>query len=191
MKLFIPAEEGREYTKVNAPITDEAPKAYAKKQTPTLDIRKNGEAWDAPFAVIYEPYSGTANEGSVKAVKSIKQNGVFKGFVVESIVQSKKIKQIIITQDKDSAVFEDKNLHIKFVGRYAVLTLDKEGKIQSLYIGSGTQFSYNEWGFTAEKGMPVALNLTVTSGEAYLTTDAQVKVNNPINYEVIKQKTKT
>ncbi|HEX7366594.1 MAG TPA: heparinase II/III family protein, partial [Pelobium sp.] len=190
MKLFIPAEEGREYTKVNAPITDEAPKAYAKKQTPTLDIRKNGEAWNSPFAVIYEPYLGTASEGSVKAVKSIKQNGVFKGFIVESTIQNKKIKQIIIIQDEDSSEFEDKALAIKFSGRYAVLTLNQLDKIQSLYVGRGSHFAYNNWEITSEEAHPIALNMEIAAANAVLTSNARITIINPDNYKVIKQKTK-
>ncbi|MBK0383810.1 hypothetical protein I5M32_12645 [Pedobacter sp. SD-b] len=190
MKLFIPAENGREYTKVSAPITDEAPVAYAKKPTPTLDIRKNGEAWDAPFALIYEPYSGIANEGSVKSVKSIKQAGVFKGFIVESEIKNKKIKQIIITQDTDSSVFKDQNLAIKFTGRYAVLTLNQLNKIQSLYIGSGSRFTYNKWEITSEQTSPIALSLEITDDVAHLTSDAKLKISNPENYNIIQVFTK-
>ncbi|HET8828276.1 MAG TPA: heparinase II/III family protein [Pelobium sp.] len=191
MKLFIPGEERRDYTKIMAPVTYEAPRGYDSKLTPTLAIRQIGEAWDAPFAVIYEPYAGVANQGSIKTVNSIKQNGVFKGFVVESKIQTQEIKQIIITQDEDTSIFYDKHLGIKFIGRYAVLSLDKAANLQSLYIGSGTEFSYKQWELLTEDSKPSALNLAVSGEEAHLTTNAKLKINHPVKYKVIKQINKT
>ena len=72
-------------------------------------------------------------EGSVKTVENIFQNGIFKGLIVNSIVDEKQIKQIIISQDSDEAVFEDRSLSIKFEGRYAIITLDNHSAFTDIY----------------------------------------------------------
>ncbi len=41
--------------------------------TPTLVIRKTGEAWNAPFAVVYEPISKNKKNNTVQSVDKIEQ----------------------------------------------------------------------------------------------------------------------
>ena len=64
MHLFIPGFAQREYTKVMAPHTFEAPSPYDNLPTPTLVIRKKGEAWTSPFVVVYEPFSGKGSSAA-------------------------------------------------------------------------------------------------------------------------------
>ncbi|MEO7309271.1 MAG: heparinase II/III family protein [Chitinophagaceae bacterium] len=190
MRLFIPGAENREYTKVMAPPSTESDKAYEKKPTPTLVIRKTGEAWQNPFAVIYEPFTGSKSEGTISNVKGLSSNGVFKGFMVESTVDKKKIKQFIITQDDDNAIFEDKTLGIKFKGRYVVITLDQNGEIQSIYVGSGSELHYQKWSVKSSNGKSTALNLVVTNQQIIVTTNNKVEVMNPKNYKLKMEATK-
>jgi hypothetical protein len=184
MRLFIPGADNRDYTKVMAPASTESEEAYQKKPTPTLVIRKTGEAWDTPFAVIYEPFIGNGTEGSIKHVEAIKLNGIFKGFQVESEIDGNQIKQIIITQDSDKDIFEDKVLGIRFVGRYAVLTLNKNDELQSLYIGSGSALSYKDWQLASIRTEPMALNLAISSKQALITANKKLKISHPKNINI-------
>ena len=138
MNLYIPGFENREYTKVKAPKTFEAPLEYENQPTPTLVIRKNGEAWENPFVVVYEPFDGKSDNNSILSVEKITQDGIYKGVKVVSNISGQKLVQYIITQFQNEK-FEDKNLGISFSGSFAVITCDEKGTIQNLYMGEGQE----------------------------------------------------
>ncbi|MFD0835683.1 heparinase II/III family protein [Mariniflexile aquimaris] len=140
MQLHIPGFKNREYTKVNAPATFEAPKPYDELVTPTLVIRNSGEAWKNPFVVVFEPFN--ANEKpSITSVEKIEEHGVYKGLKVETVVASKTLIQYIITQSKDEE-FKSEALDIEFKGTFAVITLDENDILQNIYIGEGESLKY-------------------------------------------------
>ncbi len=188
MKLFIPGNTNREYTKVMAPITDEVPKPYDQKLTPTLVIRQNGEAWDKPFAVVYESFSGSENEGTIKSVKQILENNVFKGFVVISEVNKKTIQQYVMIQDNDDAVFGDNELNLKFKGRYAVISTDETGNLASIYVGSGQSISYQKWEAKTDDQKPSAFYLNVGDKEITINGDSKISLINPSNKKITQTK---
>lgn len=142
MQLHIPGFNNREYTKVKAPQTFEAPEPYNKLPTPTLVIRNKGEAWNNPFVVVYEPYNET-EKPSIQSVTKIEQDGIYKGLIVESIIGSKKVTQYILTQSKGE-VFNNATLKIYFKGTYAVITVDESKKIASLYVGEGDRLRFKD-----------------------------------------------
>jgi hypothetical protein len=148
MKLFIPGGENREYTKVLAPATFEAPSAYRGKPTPTLVMRKTGAAWDAPFVVVYEPYADAPDGGSVRSVEKITQNGIFKGLAIVSTIGAKTIRQYVLSQASD-AVFDDPALGLHFRGGFAIVTLDSDNQLQDMYLGDGEVLTFK--GTTVEK----------------------------------------
>ncbi len=143
MNVFIPGSENRDYTKVLAPHTFQAPTPYENKPTPTLVIRKTGEAWDNPFVVVFEPYGENTEDHSIQSVEKLEQGGVFKGLKIASSVKGQKIVQYVLTQEKNEG-FIDKDLGIEFLGIFAVITERADGKLQSIYIGEGTALKYGE-----------------------------------------------
>jgi len=187
MKLFIPESKGREYTKVMAPPSRESGKIYANQLTPTLIIRQNGEAWDRPFVVVYESFFGDKFEGSVQSVDKILQNGIFKGLIVNSIVNNRPIKQLIIIQSKDDDLFEDKNLHLNFKGRYAVVTLDENAALTELYIGSGSNFSFQKWVFRTFDNIPSSISTSIHNKLSINTSATKWEIKTPENYKVEKK----
>ena len=142
MDLHIPGFEKREYTKVMAPHTFDAPRPYLNQPTPTLVIRKDGEAWDNPFVVVFEPFEGNDNN-SVVSVEKLIQDGEYKGVKVVSNIAGDRITQYVITLVRDGT-FVDDGLGISFSGTFSVVTLDSEGKLQSMYIGDGNELRYGE-----------------------------------------------
>ena len=187
MKLFITGGKGRDYTSVLAPPSSESGKFYSNKLTPTLVIRQKGEAWDQPFAVVFESFSGDKMEGSVKTVENIFQNGIFKGLIVNSMVDEKPIKQIIISQDSDEAVFEDRSLSIKFEGRYAIITLDNQSAFTDVYIGSGSSLSFQEWLFKSVDAKPISLCLNKSNNFANIISTTTFEIMNPKNFTINKK----
>lgn len=130
----------REYTKVMAPLTFEAPKPYDKLPTPTLVIRNNGEAWNNPFVVVYEPFNEN-EKPTIQSVTKIEQDSIYKGLKIVSKTPSEMIIQYIITQSKDE-VFNDEMLGINFKGSYAVITLNETSELKNIYIGEGEKLTF-------------------------------------------------
>jgi hypothetical protein len=135
MQLHIPSFKNRTYTKVKAPITFESPAPYDNLPTPTLVIRNEGEAWKNPFVVVYEPFNENENP-SIQSVSKIEQDGVYKGLKVISGTPEGELVQYIITQSKGE-VFKSDMLDIYFKGTFAVITLNSNNKLKSIYIGEG------------------------------------------------------
>ncbi|WP_298878714.1 heparinase II/III family protein [uncultured Polaribacter sp.] len=141
MQLHIPGFKNREYSRVMAPHTFEAPKPYHKLPTPTLVIRNKGEAWKKPFVVIYEPFNNK-EEPTISSVEKITQKGIYKGVIVNSETSTESLKQIIITQSKNQE-FKSKDLGVYFKGSYAVISLNKNNNLKDIYIGEGEKLIYN------------------------------------------------
>jgi hypothetical protein len=142
MDLHIPGFQNREYTKVMAPHTFEAPQPYLNQPTPTLVIRKDGEAWEQPFVVVFEPFEG-ANNNSVISVEKLVQDGKYKGVKVVSNMAGKMLTQYIFTLIQNDS-FVDEELGISFSGTFGVLSLNQDGAPQSIYIGDGEELRYGD-----------------------------------------------
>tara|TARA_R110002051_G_scaffold318695_1_gene401372 strand:- start:3974 stop:6400 length:2427 start_codon:yes stop_codon:yes gene_type:complete len=140
MQLHILGFKNRTYTKVKAPHTFKAPKPYDKLPTPTLVIRNKGGAWQNPFVVVYEPYNET-EKPTIQSITKIEQNGIYKGLIIKSKTPSEELTQYVITQSKNQ-VF--KNEAIYFKGSYAVITLNKDSILKSIYIGEGEKLIYTD-----------------------------------------------
>ena len=148
MRLHIPGFKGRTYTKVKAPITFESPKPYDTMPTPTLVIRNAGEAWQNPFVVVYEPYN-KYEKPSVQSVSKIHQDGSYKGLKIVSQTPSELLKQYVITQSKNTVFMHDE-LPIYFKGSFAVITLNKDDSLKSIYIGDGKKLIFRNIEITTD-----------------------------------------
>ena len=137
MRFFILGEPEREYSFVDAPATFEVDKEYSDKPTPTIVVRKYGDAWNKPFAVVYEPTSGLTDNGSVVKVDKLQKDGIFKGLCVKSIIEGKELIQYIIIQDVAETF---KISDIEFSGHFAIVSYC-DGKLKDVYVGNGRKIS--------------------------------------------------
>ena len=137
MRFFILGEPEREYSFVDAPATFEVDKKYSDKPTPTIVVRKYGDAWNKPFAVVYEPTSGLTDNGSVVNVDKLQKDGIFKGLCVKSIIEGKELIQYIIIQDATETF---KIRDIEFCGHFAIVSYC-DGKLNDIYVGNGKNVS--------------------------------------------------
>lgn len=142
MQLHIPAFENRQYTKVKAPITFEAPKPYDHLETPTLVIRNKGAAWENPFVVVFEPFNENES-ATIKSVQKLEKNGVYKGLKIISCTPNEKWIQYVITQSKNE-IFQDETLGIYFKGTFAVISLNENDTLKSIYVGEGDRLIYKD-----------------------------------------------
>ncbi|MBC2844706.1 heparinase II/III domain-containing protein [Winogradskyella flava] len=140
MQLHIPGFENREYTKVKAPTTFESPKPYDDLPTPTLVIRNKGEAWKNPFVVVFEPFNEN-EKATIQSVEKLEENGLYKGLKIISNTPTEKLIQYVITQSKND-IFQDEALGIYFQGTFAVISLNENKSLHSIYIGEGDKLIY-------------------------------------------------
>jgi hypothetical protein len=174
MRLFIPGNEGRDYSQALAPSTKEAPGNYEKSPTPVVVIRQRGEAWTRPFAVIYEPFAGADNSGSIQSVAALRDHGTFSGFKVTSQIAGRTVTQLIITLPRADSVYENPALGLSFQGRYAVVTLDDRDAPVSLYVGEGTRLRFRGHELTATNAAFADLG-----AEPVLTASAPAELTFP------------
>jgi len=174
MNLYIPACENREYTKVMAPHTFEAPAPYDDLPTPTLVVRKRGEAWSKPFAVVYEPFHGNSNNHVIQSVEKLLQNGQFKGLKIKSKIGSEIFVQYVIDQ-LDNEVYNDSLLGIEFKGRFAVVTTNEKGKVLNMYMGDGEKLVCRDFLLVSKEGSSGAF-LDCTQKNPVLKSNGKVSL---------------
>jgi hypothetical protein len=176
MRLFIPGSEQREYTRVMAPHTFEAPSPYNNLPTPTLVIRKKGEAWINPFVVVYEAFDGNKPNGSIQSVTKLEQNGVFKGLKIVSKLKNESITQFVLIQSGDE-IFADKNAGIVFQGEFGIITLDAKNKLQEMYLGDGVKLAYGKVELNSATGNPAGGFVDFTRTIPTINTNGKITVN--------------
>jgi hypothetical protein len=179
MRLFIPGAEGREYSTALAPETKEAPEPYAKAPTPVLIIRQHGPAWDRPFAVVYEPFAGSASSGSVRSVTALGPRDRFAGFQVVSEVSGRRLTQYVLVLSGAADVFEDPRLGISFRGRYAVITLNDRDECTGVYLGEGSQLRFRGCALAARAGTTTSAAAELDGASPTLTATAPAEIVLP------------
>lgn len=172
MDLHIPGATGREYSTVSAPAIVDAPAPFNSQLSKALVVRQPGEAWDRPFAVVFEPHTGTATSGTVTNVTKLEKSGVLVGLKVESTVAAQNIVQYILSNDAATDTCTDDALGIAFTGRFAVIT-DKGNGTGSLYVGDGTSLQYQGRKAVSQSGANTQFNVAFTTSPApTVTTNA-------------------
>lgn len=104
-----------------------------KLPVPTCIIRQEGEAWEQPFIVVYEPY-GNGVEALIQSIcteKTCVQEGIAK-FSVNYKQKDKKDYIIHSVNPKQEARYKD----IKFKGTFAIISIEN-GKLMKAYIING------------------------------------------------------
>ncbi|GGZ25478.1 hypothetical protein GCM10007049_17500 [Echinicola pacifica] len=156
MKVYIPGNVDREYTKVMAPRTFESPKPYDELPTPTLVIRQQGEAWTQPFALIFEPTEKNGLSSGIQSVEKLEAGGVFKGFKVVSKIDNKILTQYIISQGKEEE-YVHTGMNFRFEGAFAVITYGERRRLQHVYIGEGRLFDCKELKLSSSDMQPMSV----------------------------------
>jgi hypothetical protein len=166
MDVHMNAAPQRDYSKALSPRSRNAASAYVSSLLPTLVVRQEGDAWELPFAFVYESY--TASEGpSITSVDQIVEEGVFKGLRVESAVNGERIRQYILNLEASGSTYENADLGIRFTGHFGVVTTNPEGELLSLYIGEGDSLAYGNAVLTADPLTKAAYRAAETSAEQW------------------------
>jgi hypothetical protein len=186
MRLFIPGCQQREYTKVMAPHTFEAPSPYDNLPTPTLVIRKNGEAWASPFVVVFEPFDGNKSNGSIQSVTKLEQNGIFKGLKIVSKLNEGTFTQFVLVQS-DNEIFTDKNSGIVFQGEFGLITLNGKNELQNLYLGHGTKLAFKKAELSSFNDQAIGGFIDFTTTIPTIKVNGKSSVQLPDGSRIIKE----
>ena len=152
MRMFMPEGEERIVYQLNSLFNHRYYESSLRKlPVPALLVRQQGEAWNKPFVVVYEPY-GNGAEANIKSVyvgKTVAQEGVAKLTVEHK--KSGRIDYIIhsIVPEKEADY-----MGIRFKGTYCVVSFDGD-LLLSIYVGNGKSLSMN------------GLTVNSVSGEAF------------------------
>lgn len=181
MDMHLPAVTNREYAKVNAPAIVEAPAPYDTKVAPALVVRQIGEAWNKPFAVVYEPHFGTTTSGSVTNVTTLTQAGIVVGLKVESTVAGNNLVQYVISNINATDTYTNTAAGIVFKGRFGVVTENSNGA-RTLYLGEGANLQYQGYTVASVSGASTQANVNfVPNQPAVVTANDPVNVTTPTN----------
>ncbi|TXF90246.1 hypothetical protein FUA23_06925 [Neolewinella aurantiaca] len=170
MWAHMPLVDKREFTTATSPPLTEGPRAYRKKRSPTLVIRQKGSAWDKPFALLYEPVVGGRN--SIDRVETIWPFPVWQGMIVKSNERADEITQyVLLPNDPDEETsYKTHYLDLSFRGRYAVVTIDRSDKLQSIYIGEGKSLQMGAISIRSAEGINMAASIDFSGQEPVVST---------------------
>ncbi|WP_395095001.1 heparinase II/III family protein [Armatimonas sp.] len=139
MRLFLPGVAGREYARALAPSTHDAPTPYDSAPTPVLVVRQRGEAWNRPFAVVYEPVGNGEGKGSIVSVTPLTDEKGLAGLTVVSKLAGWTLTQHVLVRPCRLPT-----LGLELMGQFAVVTLGERSQATVLYLGEGTSLRHQE-----------------------------------------------
>lgn len=143
MRAYIPQIGDREVTTVISPPSLSSKGKYRKQKTPAFLIRQQGEAWDQPFAAVYEPGLGKNDQGTISSVHALSQDGKFCGLQIESKVGKQSLTQYVLILEPGQ-IYQNAALDLHFQGHFAIVTVADKGKSGSLYLGDGSKLTYGK-----------------------------------------------
>jgi hypothetical protein len=136
MHLFAPGGVARSFTTALGPPTPEEVGGYDRKKTQILAIRQDGEAWDKPFAMVFEP--SVSGKPTIASVKHLTVDGKVVGVEVRSVVSGNTLTDVILENDQGGKLALP-DLRIELDGRFAIVRTEQSGASRriSLYLGAG------------------------------------------------------
>lgn len=177
MNLWMKGTEGREVFTIKSPPNkafrrgNNLPYEVDKAPYLTLAARQHGEAWEHPFASVYEPF--TASEGkSIVSISGFEDENESSDFVGLNIKHKSGRKDLIFSSTNNQSA---KYNGIVTDATYALVGNEKSGDF-ILFMGKGTKLKAN--GFTlstAEKGNVV---FEKKEGMVSLNNEVPVTISN-------------
>ena len=171
-QVWFPAGVEREYAAVWAPPSQYVPQLYRQAKTPTLVVRKSGEAWDEPFVAVYEVFRENPGASVEEALLHPLSNELSM-LQVESKTPAGQERQRIFFSDHKHAVYTDGT--VSFKGRFAVCS-EVDGELDYIYFGDASSIEIMGWRVAFKDGMPGALNISFKEGPPTVVSEREVLV---------------
>jgi hypothetical protein len=171
MNMILPAVTNREYARVTCPPIED----YSTANSPALVVRQLGDAWDKPFAVVYEPHYG-ATGGTVQNVTPLWRGGVLVGLKLEGVVGGQLLTHYVISNPNANETYTDASIGLSFTGRFGIIT-DRGNGSGELYLGEGSSLAYRGNLVAAVGGTNLQASLVFAAGQPpTVTANAPVTI---------------
>jgi hypothetical protein len=169
MDMHITGGTGREYFTAMAPKSYTAPSEYSLLPNPVAVVRQNGDAWDNPFMVVYESYTGEKNSSITNV------SGDSNGETSVLKVESESGTQTIIQSFSKKAYQSEDDF---FAGHFGVISSGDKG-LSYLYIGDGTKISSGDYSIEARGKMRMNANMELKNDRIMISSNQQAIVYLP------------
>lgn len=168
--VWFPAGIERAYASVMAPPTLKSLSPYDSMDTPTVVVRREGEAWEHPFEAVYEMYRPEVG----RAVQDVRRLDAPAGLTVLQ-VSSQTIDgdevQTVLTADRSDGVYTGKS--IQFKGRFAVCSA-VNGEPEYIYLGDAVGVSFMGWRIVFADGRSGAADIRFENGVPVVSSESEV-----------------
>ncbi|WPV02139.1 heparinase II/III family protein [Mucilaginibacter sp. cycad4] len=185
MNMWMKGYPDREIFSVKAPPSrswrnnEMIPDSVANLPLPTVVVRQNGEAWNKPFAAVFEPSSGITGS-TISKISTLTNNGTDSSSVGLLVENKNGLNDYIIASaDTVTANYQD----ITLKGTYGVVRL-KAGTPNFLFLGNGYNLQKGGYGLWSDKQSSATLSFN--DQQLYYTADQEVTLSVPDNYIRVK-----
>jgi autotransporter-associated beta strand protein len=160
MSMVMPAVTNREYARVaSPPIVD----YNSTANSPAIVVRQIGDAWDKPFAAVYEPHF-SATGSTVSNVTALLRSNIVVGLKIESAVGGRSMVHYVFSNPTATETYSNNSTGLMFKGRFGVVADNGDGTT-SLYLGQGSSLSYRGNAVAAVGGTNVQAEARFTPGQ--------------------------
>ena len=173
MDMYIAGGSDREYFTAMAPKSYTAPAAYQLLPNPVAIVRQRGNAWENPFMVVYESYTGN-NKNTINAV-----TGESDGETSVLNVEGEYGRQTIIQSFSKKAYESEDEL---FSGHFGVISY-MNNDLSYLYIGDGTKISSGKYSIEAKDKKNINANMEIKEDAIIVSSNQQAIVHLPFSHD--------
>jgi hypothetical protein len=170
MDMILPAVTNREYARVTCPPIED----YSTANSPAVVVRQIGDAWDKPFAVVYEPHFSTSGS-TVTNVTALWRANTLVGLKIESVVDGTGRVHYVLSNPNADQTYSDSAIGLTFTGRFGIIGDDGSGTV-SLYLGQGKSLAYRGNSVAVVGGANSQAEVQFTPGQSPL-----ISANAPVN----------
>lgn len=153
-----------------------SPKELLNKPIPTLIVQRNAEAWENPFAMVFNPL-GTDEDNPILEVEYAQKIENSTAQQIQVKFKDEATQDNIVLNENESVIYDQGNLYQKGL---LSITRTEENKAQPsfIFLSGMYRYEHNNWGIQAS-GAPVTFSFDIKENEIILQNDQPVVLNIP------------
>lgn len=181
MKIWIKGDENQSIYSALSPRSNAiskgtAPKKILKDSIATLILKRETEAWDNPFALVFNPFiEGEENPVANVSFDSSKNNPSTQ--IIKVVLDDQITTDTFVLNSSDEAIVEEKNLYQK--GLLSIVRKNDNKKYMDYIFLSGMyKYVSKEWQVIASS-LPVTMSVITTENGYTIENDGAVLLRVP------------
>ena len=190
MKMWIKGSENQKVFSVNSPKSDALTEGSGTKEMlgekiPTVILRRNEEAWNNPFAVVFNPYL----EGENNPIEDVKFSDIplnYETQRIEVIHSDGLIKDIVTVNTSENDITTEESFYQK--GLLSIVRLSDTLMTPKFIFVSGVyKFEYDDWQIIT-KSKSVSVSIENVDGDLHIQNDKPIVLKVPIKEGLVFNK---